>query len=224
MTVLLKTWPRRFLMIVVPLILVVMESFHPSGFSKDVYHGLSHLADWWKILHICQSFLFGGMAVAAVLLTLHLEDFWGTLSKVFIWLFAVCYLVFDAIAGISVGSIIVMSQENPNLDLNTVKTIVQNLYNDPFVGGTRSFYSLTGSWSWLLGIASAIVALYRNNRSMPRWQLIPPLILLAISAYFLYVGHFAPYGPIAFFSFALASLWFEYFHFGPCINCNKKDA
>jgi hypothetical protein len=191
----LWVWTRRFIMIVIPLILVGIESFHPSGFSKNVYHELSHI-----------------------------QDCWGILSKIFIWLFAICYLVFDSIAGVSIGHILIMSNENPSLDLNTVKTIVQNLYNDPLVGGKGSFYSLTGSWAWLLGIASAIVAIYRSNRLEPRRKLIPPLILLAFSAFFLYVGHFAPYGPIAFSCFALASLWFEYFHFGPALLHNLPQS
>lgn len=206
---------RRIIMILTPLLLVVLEWNHPSGFSRNVYQGLAYFSTDWKYIHILQSFLFGGIAFCALLLTLSINNFWGILSKFFIWLFAVCYLVFDSTAGIAVGSIIETSQRNPTLDLVTVQKIVQYLYNDPVIGGSGSFFSLTASWSWLLGISTAIIALFFQNRELPLWKFLPPLLLLGISGYSLYIGHYFPYGPIAFSSFALASIWFEAFHFGP---------
>lgn len=208
-------WLRRFVMIVVPLILVFVEWHHPSGFSMNVYQGLFHISHKWKFLHLYQSFLFGAVAVGALMLTFRINNLWSVLSKIFIWLFAVSYLVFDSTAGVAVGAILEMSQKNQNLDINTIKQIVQQLYNDPIIGGSGSFYSLLGSWAWLLGIVTAMIALFIDNREMSYWKLLPPILLLGISAYTLYVGHYSPYGPIAFMSFGLASLWFEFFHFGP---------
>jgi len=208
-------WARRFIMIAVPITLVILEWNHPSGFSKNVYAGLMHMSGWWKNLHIIQSFLFGAVAVGAVFLTLGNNSLFGTLSKVFIWIFAVSYLVFDSTAGIAVGFILDMPNKSPDVDVESVKKIVQALYNDPITGGSNSFFSLLGSYSWLFGIFSAIIAIFMANRGLALAKLLPPLIFLGISAYALCVGHYAPYGPIAFFSFAIASIWFEYFDFGP---------
>lgn len=208
-------WTRRFLMIIVPLSLAALECDHPSGFSQNVYDALAPMASHWKLLHIYQSFLFGAMALSAYILTEKINNFWGILSKIFIWIFVVSYLVFDSTAGVSVGFIIETYQQNPDLDLPTIKKLVQLLYNDPLIGGTNSFFSLVGSWSWLLGIGAAMITIYFDNLLVPRWKLLPPLVLLGISAFALYVGHYSPYGPIAFTSFALAALWFEIFHFGP---------
>jgi len=215
MNAIYRIWGRRIVMIVIPLLLVALEWNHPVGFSKNVSQGLGPVAAWWKYLHVFQSFLFGGIAIGAVLLTCNINNFLGLLSKVFLWLFAVCYLVFDSTAGISVGYILETSQQNPHMDQNTINEVVQNLYNDRLIGGRSSYFSLTGSWSWLLGIATAIIAIFINNRQYPLWKLAPPLLLLMISAYSLYVGHYPPYGPIAFGCFAAASLWFEVFRFGP---------
>ncbi len=211
----LKTAFRCFVMIVVPVVLVALEWNHPSGFGSAVFDGLAPLGSWWKQLHIIQSFLFGGVAVAAFLLTCGLQGFWAVLSKTALWLFLVCYLVFDSTAGISVGLMIEKTLENPSLDPETMKQMIQLAYKDPVVGGSGSLYSLTGSWAWAVSLIAAVVALYLENRHLSLWKVVPPLVLLLISAYTLYVGHYSPYGPIAFSCFAAASLWFEVFRFGP---------
>ncbi|HRD56214.1 MAG TPA: hypothetical protein PLC42_07450 [Parachlamydiaceae bacterium] len=207
------TWFRRFVMIVVPIALVFLEWNHPSGFSKNVAAGLSHMSHWWTQLHIIQSFLFGIVAVGAFLLTLHDNGVFGTLSKIFILFFAICYLVFDSTAGIGVGFILGMPERDPTLDIETVNKIAQALYTDKIIGGSGSFFSLFGSWSWLLGIGFAIISIALRNRRLSFWKLILPLLLLAVSAYMLYVGHYSPYGPIAFATFALASVWMDFFGF-----------
>ncbi len=206
-------WFRRFVMMVVPFLLVLLEWNHPSGFSKNVYEGLHHMSSWWKELHILQSFLFGAVALAAMLLTFRQNNFFGIVSKFFIWLFAVCYLVFDSTAGIAVGYILDLPNHHPNIDVESTKNIVQLLYTDPIIGGSGSAFSLAGSYGWLLGISFAIISIFLTNRRLGLKKLLPPLILLAISAYTLYVGHYAPYGPIAFGSFLLAAIWFDIFNF-----------
>ncbi len=206
-------WVRRLIMIVAPVLLVILEWNHPSGFSKNVYQGLSHMSNWWTHLHIIQSFLFGIVAVAGIYLTLHDNSFVGVISKFFIWLFAISYLVFDSTAGIGVGFILGIPERDPTVDIETIRKVSQALYTDSIIGGSGSFFSLLGSWSWLLGIAFAIISIFMRNRKFEAWKLLPPLLLLAVSAYTLYVGHYSPYGPIAFATFALSSLWMDIFHF-----------
>lgn len=209
----LFTWFRRFIMIVVPIMLVILEWNHPSGFSKNVSQGLMHMHGWWTQLHIIQSFLFGVVAVAGIFLTLHDNSFFGLVSKFFIWLFAVSYLVFDSTAGIGVGFILGVPERDPTVDIETINKVAQLLYTDSVIGGSGSFFSLLGSWSWLLGIAFAIISIFIRNKRIDIWKLLPPLLLLAVSAYTLYVGHYSPYGPIAFATFALSSLWMDIFNF-----------
>lgn len=206
---------RRFVMIVIPLALVCLEWNHPSGFSSNVFKGLSPLGSWWKNLHIIQSFLFGAMAAASFYLTWNHSSYWAVISRFFIWLFAVCYLVFDSTAGIAVGFMIEQTLVNPSLDKETMIQIIQSTYKDPVIGGSGSLFSLTGSWAWSIGIGTAVLSLFLENNHLPVWKWIPPLSLLLISAYSLNVGHYSPYGPIAFGCFAAAALWFEVFKFGP---------
>lgn len=202
-------------MIVAPVALVILEWNHPSGFSKDVYSGLSHMASWWTVLHIIQSFLFGLVSIGAILLTIQSQNIFGILSKFFIWLFAVSYLVFDSTAGISVGFVLNLPVTYPdiNWNLETIKEVAQKLYNDKIIGGSGSFFSLLGSYSWLIGIFLAVISIFIENKKMSLLKLVPPLMLLLVSAYSLFVGHYSPYGPVAFISFAVASLWMEIFRF-----------
>lgn len=206
-------WFRRFVIIAVPLLLAMLEHDHATGFSENVFDGLRNQATWWKMLHIYQSFLFAAVAVGAYLLTLDINNVWAIMSRTFLWFFLIAYLVFDSTAGITVGFIIEKYQHNPSLNLETGKLLVQELFKDPVIGGVNSFFSRLGSFSWLFAIFAALIALYHKYRGLPRWKVFPPLALLAISAYCLFVGHYPPYGPLAFSSFALAGLWFEFFSF-----------
>lgn len=206
-------WFRRLMTIIIPLVLVILEHEHAIGFSDNVYEGLIGQATWWKWLHIYQSFLFAGVAVGAYLLTIDIQNIWALLSRVFLWVFLVAYIVFDSTAGISVGFLLEQARDNAALDRNTMKTVVQQLFEDPVIGGLYSVLSVLGSYAWLIAIVTAILALYHKYRWMPKWKILPPLILLAVSAYCLFVGHYPPYGPLAFGSFALANLWFEFFRF-----------
>jgi len=208
-------WYRRIVMIGSAIALVCLEWDHPSGFSSAVFEGLAPLGSWWMHLHIIQSFLFGAVAIAVLLLTRGLYTFWAVVSKSALWLFLVCYLVFDSTAGISVGLMVEQALNNPSLDLDSMKELIQIAYKDPIVGGSGSLFSLTGSWAWSVSIIAAVLALYSENKVHPVWKVLPPLALLLVSAYSINVGHYSPYGPIGFACLGAASLWFEVFHFGP---------
>lgn len=205
-------WFRRFVMIIVPLALVLLEHEHAKGFSQNVYAGLIDQASWWKWLHIFQSFLFVGVTIAAYILTSDINNIWATISRIFLYFFVVSYLVFDSTAGISVGYLLEQAKEDPSLS-NAVSVLAQNLFSDRIIGGVNSFFSLLGSFSWLFAIVAAIIALHHKYLGWPKRKVIPPLILLGISAYCLFVGHYPPYGPLAFGAFALAGVWFEWFNF-----------
>jgi hypothetical protein len=204
---------RWLLMIGVPLALVVVEWRHPADASSDVYVTLKPMAREWLNIHLLQVPLFGLMFVAALNLTWDLNGLWPWVSRVALWFFVVFYTALDAVAGLAVGTILV--HQTPQMSTPTVAAIVQQLFNDPVVGGVNSVVSLTGSWAWLIAILAAVLALYWENRERPTWQILVPSLLLAVSAYALFTSHARPYGPIAFALFAGASLWFEIFRFGP---------
>jgi hypothetical protein len=204
---------RWLVMIGVPLALVAVEWRHPAGANSNVYVTLKPMAQEWLDIHLLQLPLFGLMFVAGLNLTWSLNGLWPWVSRIALWFFVVFYTALDAIAGLGVGTILV--HQTPQMNAPTVAAVVQQLFNDPIVGGDNSVISLTGSWAWLIAILSAVLALYWENRERPTWQILIPSLLLAVSAYALFKGHARPYGPIAFALFAAASLWFEVFRFGP---------
>jgi hypothetical protein len=204
---------RWLLMIGVPLVLVAVEWQHPAGANANVYVTLKPMAQEWLNIHLVQLPLFGLMFVAALNLTWGLKGKWPWVSRVALWFFVVFYTALDAIAGLAVGTILV--HQTAQMNTATVAAVVQQLFNDPIVGGDSSVVSLIGSWAWLIAILWAVLALYWENRQRPTWQVVVPSLLLIGSGYALFTGHARPYGPIAFALFALASLWFEIFHFGP---------
>jgi hypothetical protein len=200
-------------MIVVPVALVVVEVGHPSGSATDVYRRLNPMPEHWLRIHLLQAPLFGLMAVAALNLTWEMKGFWPLLSRVALWFFVVFYTVLDSIVGLAVGTI--LAHQTPAMDAATTAEIVQRLFNDPIVGGNGSLVSRTGSWAWFVAMIAAIVSLFLVNRGRSLSVLFPPLVLLAICAWAIETSHTNPTGPIAFACFALASIWFEIFRFGP---------
>lgn len=213
---------RRITLILTPLLLVALEWGHPSGFSKNVFDGLSPHGDYWKWLHIYQSILFGAVAVGAFYLTANSQNLWAIISKCAVWVFAVAFLVFDSTGGIAVGLIIDASLNDPSLNLETVKELSQIIYLDPIVGGSGSLYSLTGSWAWTVALYSACISMLVDAGSKHYLKLSLPILLLLVSGYSLNIGHYSPYGPIAFGCMAAAGLLFELFKVGPAAKPNSQ--
>jgi hypothetical protein len=211
---------RWLLMLGVPIALIVLESRHPSGFDDDVYGGLGPMAGDWLRIHLLQLPLFGLIGIAALNLTWGLEGFWPWLSRVAVWFFLIFYTAMDAIAGLAVGTI--LSHQTAGMDTRTVAAIVQFLFRDPVVGGVGSVISVAGSFGWLIAIFAAIIAIVMANGTRPWWMRLVPSMLLAVCGVVLLENHANPYGPIAFFCFASASLWFEIFRFGPAASANEE--
>ncbi len=208
-----RTVLRWLLLIAVPGALALLERHHPHDFAEHPYETLNPMAETWYHIHLLQAPLFGLMAVAVLLLTYGHSGIWPILSRVGTWVFIVYYNVLDGVAGIAIGAI--LTNQTPEMNPQTVRLVVDGLYNSRVVGGVNSWVSHTGSWGWAIGVGAAVVSLYLANRAVRPALLFPPLLLLAGSTYCLYVGHSNPYGPIAFGCFAAAGVWFEVFGIGP---------
>lgn len=210
-----------------PLVLLVIELFHPAGFTKDpgmfAYlsqpeaHSPQHGAlayfgpRWWFTLHMIQTVLMGLVAVGLWLLV----DGFGPsdrrpagilawLSRVAAFVFLIYYTALDSIGGSGLGRTIehTLAMNLPPDQLAAVAAVLDATWTDPWVGGVGSFISETGSWAVFIAALAAAGALFAAKKAP--W---PPLVLLVAFGWELQVSHAAPHGPIAFALLLVAAFW-----------------
>lgn len=219
-------------LVAAPIVLVIIELFHPAGFTKNPpgMYGYLHkhepydpafwaLAypgpDWWFTLHMIQTPMVGLVAIGLWLLASRVVDTDGVLPNLLAWLsrvstfvFIVYYTSLDAIGGFGLGRTIINTETlkaagKLNDDqMKGVELVLNTTWVDPWVGGVGSFISLTGSWA--VFIASALLALALLLAKKAPW---PALILLVAFGWELQTSHTMPYGPIAFSLLIIAALW-----------------
>jgi hypothetical protein len=99
-TVVNRTVLRRLVLLGTPLILAVLEYFHPEpgGVAEAVDQG-----GWFMTFHFIQLPLIGLMALAVYLLTEGLEGRAMMVSRWAVGVFAVYFSAYDAAAGIATG-------------------------------------------------------------------------------------------------------------------------
>lgn len=194
------------LLVVIPAVLAFIEIFHPAHLQGHIFNTLYPMTSRWLFIHYVQSFLFALITFATFYLTREDKGPLIVLIRIFLFLFLVTYTVMDAVAGIAVGRILEY-EVTAQLAPSCVRQVAQLLFLDNVVGGLGSIYSLAGSVTWLLAMLLTVVQLIRKGWALGCKNCWPAYLLYTVSAIALYISHARPYGPIAFFSFALASAW-----------------
>jgi hypothetical protein len=218
-------------LIVAPLVLASIELFHPADFThtpgmwaylseaqpySPAHHALAYTGpQWWFALHMIQTPLAGLVALGLMLMVKDISSESGTVVAVLAWLARIAAFVLliymtalDAIGGFGLGRYIIVTQEmaaNGQLSpdqVDGVKTLLDQMWLDPWVGGQRSFTSLTASWAAFFAALFAALVLLISRRA----PAIPLLILVAFG-WTLQISHAAFYGPTAFGLLAVASIW-----------------
>jgi hypothetical protein len=214
-------------LLVAPLILVVLELFHPAHFTgtPGMYQYLSvpqpynpqfkALAywgpHWWFTLHMIQTPMVALVAVGLwQLASLNDRSASGVvtalawLSRVATFVFLIYYTALDSIGGSGLGRAILNSQTmGLTADQMTgVELLLNKTWADPWVGGVGSFISMTGSWAAFLAALFVALALLVDKTIS-----LPPALLLAGFGWELQMSHTMPHGPIAFALLILAGIW-----------------
>ena len=212
---------------VAPLILVVLELFHPAHFthSPGMYQYLSvpqpydpqfkAMAywgpDWWFTLHMIQTPMVALVAVGLwQLASLNDRSAHGVvqalawLSRVATFVFLIYYTALDSIGGSGLGRSIINSQTMglTTDQLSGVVLLLNKTWADPWVGGVGSFISQTGSWAAFFAALFAALALLLGKQIS--W---PPALLLVAFGWELKMSHTMPHGPIAFALLIAAGIW-----------------
>jgi hypothetical protein len=218
-------------LVAAPAILVVIELFHPAGFTEHpgMYQYLSKPESydpafkalaywgppWWFTLHMIQTPMVGLVAVGLVLLVHDITAADGRVATISAWLsrvaafiFVIYYTSLDAIGGVGLGRTIELTEAfasqgklTPD-QVHGVAVVLNATWTDPWAGGVGSFISETGSWAAFLAALFAAAALLFGNR-VPRLS----LVLLVTFGWELQVSHTMPHGPIAFTLLILFALW-----------------
>jgi hypothetical protein len=204
-----RTVLRRICLFGAPLVLIGIETFHPLGFTDEVYAVLSRpgflfFGPWWfSTLHTIQTPMVGVVAAGLLLLLAGLSGLWAWVARGAALVWVVYYTVLDSIQGIFLGWIIAKSLDAPAETQRFVATLTQDMYTDRVIGGVSSVVSLTGSWAFL--VAAVATALALAQRGAPLW----PLVALVLAGQLIQMSHAHPYGPVGFSLVFLATLGFE---------------
>ncbi len=214
-----------------PLVLVILELFHPAGFtvSPGMYKYLSKpepynpefkaLAyfgpHWWFALHMIQTPMVALVAIGLWMLadltaasTKTAVVLLAWLSRIATFVFLIYYTALDSIGGSGLGRTILNTQMLADQGKLTadqvtgVATVLNATWIDPWVGGVGSFISLTGSWAAFAGALLVALALFLDDKAS--W---PPALLLTAFGWELQMSHTMPHGPIAFALLIIAGVW-----------------
>src|SRR5918992_3346450 len=163
---------RRLVLLGAPLVLAILEFFHPeqpSGASEAVEQGV-----WFMWFHIIQVPLIGLIALAVYLLTQGLEGRAVSVSRWSIGVFAVFFSAYDAAAGIAPGDALRNAQ---GLSAGAQQAIYEAVKDMPVLSLIFGL-SVVGTLGWVASLVAAAMALRRAGASLG------PFILLILAGVF----------------------------------------
>jgi hypothetical protein len=191
-------------LVAAPAVLLVIEIFHPHGFSADVYNYLVHTHTlyfgpvWWTALHAVQTPMVGAVGGGLFLATRGMRGPLVWLTRIATLVFVIYYTALDTLGGVGVGVLIDHTRHWTGPARQTAAQLVQFLFTNTAVGGTGSVLSETASWAALLAFSGVALCLARAGG---------PLLasfLLAAGGILIEIAHTRPYGPVGFTCVLLA--------------------
>jgi uncharacterized membrane protein YqjE len=183
-----------------PLVLAVVELFHPH--PADL---LNVNVETWLAVHYAQILLFPLSALSVTALVNHQRCVATTICRVAMFIFAVSFVAFDTAAGVVTGILVDAAQKSRSPE--TWRAAIDAVWTDPVMGGSplvaAPFLAVLGSIALSVGGVAGAVALKRGGSS---WG---PISLLAISSFgiSIFKTHAWPGGPLTFSGMAIAAAW-----------------
>ncbi|HET6806270.1 MAG TPA: acyltransferase [Frateuria sp.] len=183
-----------------PALLAILEVFHPH---PDNLMALD--VRTWLAVHYIQVPLFALSALAMVRLVRTRNDPAAWVCRVALFVFTMCFVVFDTAAGIVVGSLVQIAHASGTPE--AWRMPIEAIWTHPILGGTDTpTLAVAGRLALAVGTIAAAVSLRRAGRP---WA---PVVLLALSGCVMEVfhSHSWPGGPVTFGGIALAALWLQW--------------
>lgn len=184
-----------------PAALAIVEVFHPH----PGHHLLALDVRTWLTVHYIQVPLFALAAISVATLVDAQAGIAAKICRAALFVFALCFVVFDTAAGLVMGSLVEAARASGRP--GAWQAAINAVWTHPIFGGiNHPLLALIGRLALSVGAASAALSLYRTGRA---WQ---PALLLALSGCVMYVfpGHSWPGGPLTFGGMAVAIAWLHW--------------
>lgn len=220
---------------VAPLILCLIELFHPAGFTTDPgmfeylskpqpyseqHHALAYFGPWWWFtLHMIQTPMIGLVAIGLWLMVDD-ENVWTSVwsstaawvSRVATFIFVVYYTALDAIGGIGLGRSIQITEylaRTPPGDNHLTPDQLNGVILVLNTTWTDPWVGGVGSFISQLGSWAAFAAALTAALALGLTRKVPLIPLAGVVAFgwFLQVSHASYTGPIAFMLLIVSAFW-----------------
>jgi hypothetical protein len=194
----LSTRTRRVLLLAPPLALAGFTVLHPQ--PDDSVQALLDASTWFMGFHMIQLSLVGLVAVSVFVLAdqFHRASAWQT------WLgmgiFLVYFSAYDTLAGIGTGLAMKSARDLPTSQQEALFEVVHDW---PALEPWVFWLAILGTFGWVLALGYLTVAARAARAPRAEW------LLIGAAAFFLLLGHPAPFGTMAFGSLFIAALIHE---------------
>ena len=194
----LSTRTRRVLLLAPPLALAGFTVLHPQ--PDHTVQALMDASTWFMGFHIIQLGLVGLVATSVFVLAdqFHRASAWQT------WLgmgiFLVYFSAYDTLAGIGTGLAMRSARDLP---ISQQEALFEIVHDWPALEPWVFWLAILGTGGWALALGYLAVVARAARAPRAEWMFI------GLAAFFLLLGHPAPFGTLAFGSLFIAALIHE---------------
>lgn len=175
--------PEVAFLVGVPLLWGILLLFHPVG--DDFYTAISENLTRWLTVHVATMLFVPLMACVMLLLLRGIEGIAAWVGRVAVAVFAVVYLVFEALVGIGSGLLVDNLNRLPASER-------ADLVDDYMESRIITVFETIGSAGWVFAAIAAAVALSRLLEGRRSVAVVLLLVLSAVPITF----HVTPFGPV----------------------------
>jgi len=194
----LSTRMRRVLLLAPPLVLAGFTVLHPN--PDHNVQALIDASTWFMGFHMIQLGLVGMVAVSVFVLAdqFHRASAWQTCLGMGIFL--VYFSAYDTLAGIGTGLAMKSARDLP---ISQQEALFEIVHDWPALEPWVFWLAILGTGGWVLALGYLAVVARAARAPRAEWMLI------GLAAFFLLLGHPAPFGTLAFGSLFIAALIHE---------------
>jgi hypothetical protein len=184
--------PEVAFLVGVPLLWGILLLFHPVG--DDFYAAIADNLTRWMTVHLGSMLFIPLMAGVMFLLLRGIEGTAAWVARIALAVFAVVYLVFEALIGLGAGLLV----DNLSGPVSERGDLVDDYKDSQLI----AVFETVGSLGWVVAAIAAAVALSRRADGSRSVAVVVLLVLSAVPISF----HVTPFGPVGLAMFIVAVL------------------
>jgi hypothetical protein len=186
---------RQVLLLAPPLLLAGFTVLHPQPDHNT--QALMDASTWFMAYHMIQLALAGLVAVSVVLLADGFGRAGAWQTGIGLGVFLVFFSAYDTLAGIGTGLAMRSTRDLTAAEQDVVFSVVEDW---PALDMWVFWLALAGTLGWILAVGYLAVSARAAGAPRLEW------VCLGLAAFFLALGHPAPFGTIAFGCLFVAAL------------------